>query len=89
MKLINTYTEASGLKINIIKYEVFFSRNIRNSIKEDLASIMGVHHVMGTRKYLGLSSMIRRSKKVTYQGSYGRKLIHGKVCRYQKQGKRS
>ncbi|KAI5410367.1 hypothetical protein KIW84_055752 [Lathyrus oleraceus] len=53
-----TKDEDLGQEINITKYEVFFSRNISNSAKEDLASIMGVRHVMGTGKYLGLPSRI-------------------------------
>lgn len=63
MKLLNTYANASGQKINLTKSEVFFSQNIRNLEKEDLTSIMRVRHVTGTRKYLGLPSMIGRSKK--------------------------
>lgn len=66
MKLLNTYAEASGQEINLKKYEVFFSRNISNPTEEDLARIMGVRHVMGTRKYLGLPSMISRSKKAIF-----------------------
>lgn len=63
MKLLNTYVDASG---NMTKSEVFFSHNISNPTKKDLISIMGVHHVMGTRKYLGLPSMIGRRKKATF-----------------------
>lgn len=42
MKLLNIYTLASGLEINLSKFEVFFSRNISRSAQEDIAKIMGV-----------------------------------------------
>ncbi|CAK8577706.1 unnamed protein product [Lathyrus sativus] len=66
MKVISTYVEASRQEINLNKSEVFFSCNISNLAKEDLARIMGVRHVLGTRKYLGFPSMIGRSKKETF-----------------------
>ncbi|KAI5383971.1 hypothetical protein KIW84_071092 [Lathyrus oleraceus] len=63
IKLLNTYAEASGKETNLTKSEVFFSRTISSPAKEDLARIMGVRHVMGTRKCLGFPSMIGRIKK--------------------------
>src|SRR4051812_17227110 len=66
MQIIKTYAEASGQEINLTKSEVFFSRNLSKPAQEDLASIMGVRHVLGTGNYLGLPSMIGRSKKATF-----------------------
>ncbi|XP_058741502.1 uncharacterized protein LOC131613882 [Vicia villosa] len=66
MKVIQTYAEASGQEINLTKLEVFFSRNLSKPAQEDLAGILGVCHVFGTGKYLGLPSMIGRSKKATF-----------------------
>ncbi|KAI5405235.1 hypothetical protein KIW84_052132 [Lathyrus oleraceus] len=60
------FRDASGQEINITKSEVFFSGNISNLAKEDLASIMRVRHMMGTEKYSGLPLMIGRSKKATF-----------------------
>jgi hypothetical protein len=71
MSLLDTYSAASGQEINLAKSEVFFSRNLSKAAQEDLSSIMGVKHVMGTGTYLGLPSMVGRSKKETfwfYQG---------------------
>ena len=34
--------------------------------QEDLAGIMGFHNVLGTRKYLGLPSMIQKSKEAPF-----------------------
>ncbi|XP_058770133.1 uncharacterized protein LOC131643821 [Vicia villosa] len=66
MKVINIYGMASGQEINLSKSEVFFSNNLSRPAQEDLASIMGVRHVLGTGKYLGLPSLIGRSKKATF-----------------------
>jgi hypothetical protein len=66
MSLLDTYGAASGQEINLSKSEVFFSRNLSKAAQEDLSGIMGVKHVMGTGTYLGLPSMIGRSKKATF-----------------------
>lgn len=66
MELLNTYVDASDQEINMNKSEVFFGWNLSKPAQEDIARIMGVRHVMGTRKYLGLPSMIGRSKKATF-----------------------
>ncbi|KAK2383934.1 hypothetical protein QL285_071338 [Trifolium repens] len=63
MNVLNIYAEASGQEINMSKSEVFFSRNISVAAQEDLSRFMGVRHVLGTSTYLGLPSMVGRSKK--------------------------
>jgi hypothetical protein len=66
MSILDTYSAASGQDINLSKSEVFFSRNLSKAAQEDLSGIMGVKHVMGTCTYLGLPSMVGRSKKATF-----------------------
>ncbi|KAK2365796.1 hypothetical protein QL285_079253 [Trifolium repens] len=66
LKILKTYEEASGQDINPQKSEVFISRNISQAGQEDLARILGVRHALGTGKYLGLPSMVGRSKKATF-----------------------
>ncbi|XP_058741052.1 uncharacterized protein LOC131613394 [Vicia villosa] len=66
MNILTTYTEATGQEINLSKSEVFFSRNLSGPTQEDLARLMGVKHVLGTGMYLGLPSMIDRSKKALF-----------------------
>jgi len=46
-----------------LKSEVFFSHNMSGASQEDLSRIIGVRHVIGTGKYLGLPSMIGRDKR--------------------------
>jgi hypothetical protein len=66
MEILKTYELASGQEINLSKSEVFFSRNLSRAGQEDLSNIMGVKHVLGTGTYLGLPSMVGRSKKETF-----------------------
>jgi hypothetical protein len=66
MEILKTYEDASGQEINLSKSEVFFSRNISRAAQEDLSNLMGVRHVMGTGTYLGMPSMVGRSKKATF-----------------------
>jgi hypothetical protein len=66
MYLLDIYSAVSGQEINLTKSEVFFSRNLSKAAQENLSGIMGVKHVMGTSTYLGLPSMVGRSKKATF-----------------------
>jgi hypothetical protein len=66
MSILDTYSAASGQEINLSKSELFFSRNLSKAAQEDLSSIMGVKHIMGTSTYLGLPSMVGRSIKATF-----------------------
>jgi hypothetical protein len=66
MEILKTYENASGQEINLSKSEIFFSRNISQAAQKDLSELMGVRHVMGTGTYLGVPSMVGRSKKATF-----------------------
>ncbi|GAU27143.1 hypothetical protein TSUD_104520 [Trifolium subterraneum] len=66
MDILKTYEDASGQEVNMAKSEVFFSRNLSSAAQEDLSRLMGVKHVLGTGTYLGLPSMVGRSKKNTF-----------------------
>jgi len=48
------------------KSEIFCSRNVLTTYHNNIARILGVQTVLGTGKYLGLPSMIGRSKKFTF-----------------------
>ncbi|KAK2360556.1 hypothetical protein QL285_085815 [Trifolium repens] len=66
MEILKTYEVASGQEINLSKSKVFFSQNLSRAGQEELSNIMGVKHVLGTGTYLGLPSMVGRSKKETF-----------------------
>jgi hypothetical protein len=60
--ILATYEKASGQAINLQKSELFCSRNMPNDLKNLIATTLGVGQVLGTGKYVGLSSMIGCSK---------------------------
>ncbi|GAU38215.1 hypothetical protein TSUD_226360 [Trifolium subterraneum] len=66
MRILHTYETASGQEVNLVKSEVFISRNMSQAAKEDLSRILGVKLVLGTGIYLGLPSMAGRSKKTIF-----------------------
>jgi hypothetical protein len=47
--------------------EVFFSKNVSDQIKFEVAAVLEVNIALGTGKYLGLPSMIGRSKKSLFK----------------------
>jgi len=65
--ILATYEAASGQAINLQKSEIFCSRNTPTDVKTDIANIMGVRQVLGTGKYLGVPSMVGRSKSSTFK----------------------
>lgn len=64
--ILSIYEKASGQAVNLQKSEFFCSRNVSRADHNNIANILGVHAVLGTGKYLGLPSMIGRSKKATF-----------------------
>jgi hypothetical protein len=64
--ILATYEVASGQSINLLKSELFCSRNVQTPLQNSIANILGVQQVLGTGKYLGLPSMIGRSRKATF-----------------------
>ncbi|GAU43422.1 hypothetical protein TSUD_334850 [Trifolium subterraneum] len=54
MRILHTYETASGQEVNLVKSEVFISRNMSHAAKEDLSRILGVKLVLGTGGGLGV-----------------------------------
>jgi len=65
-QILNQYEEASGQAISLPKSEIFYSRNVEKPIQQAITNILGVRAVLETGKYLGLPSMVGRSKKATF-----------------------
>ena len=64
--IISKYERASGQKVNLSKTEVVFSSSVDVERRNDIVSILGVQEVACQAKYLGLPTVIGRSKKVTF-----------------------
>ena len=60
------HEEASGQKINTDKSSLFFSRNTKEEKREEVKDILGSMQDTQPKKYLGLPSMIGRSKKQVF-----------------------
>lgn len=64
--LLNEYGASSGQAVNYQKSAIFFSSNVRRNIQEEIKNEIGVHKDIGESKYLGLPSLIGRSKKKVF-----------------------
>jgi hypothetical protein len=64
--ILRLYEEASGQAISLPKFEIFYSRNVSNALKQSITDIMGVQAVLGTDKYLGLPLMIGRNRMAVF-----------------------
>lgn len=56
----------SGQAINFQKSGIFFSANVRRDKQNEISEILGVHNYLRNSKYLGLPSLIGRSKKSVF-----------------------
>ena len=61
--LLNTYERLSGQSVNFQKSGIHFSSNVKQAVRSELSSILGVTNNLQDSKYLGLPSLIGRSKK--------------------------
>ncbi|CAL1410255.1 unnamed protein product [Linum trigynum] len=67
IEVLNTYKELSGQRVNLAKSAVCFSKNVSGPDREFLREILGVGAVGVHDKYLGISSLIARSKMATFR----------------------
>jgi hypothetical protein len=58
--ILATYEAALGQAINFQKAKIFCGRNVPANVQAFISNYLGVNVVLGTGKYLGLSSMIGR-----------------------------
>lgn len=63
MDLIASFSDASGLTLNLQKSSLFFSSNASNILKEEIKGILGMSEVKGSVQYLGLPALWGKSKK--------------------------
>ncbi|KAL8100581.1 hypothetical protein AgCh_032729 [Apium graveolens] len=66
MELLRTFKVAAGQKINLDKSSVFFSKNTRSSVKEEVLDSLGMQMADERSHYLGLPSLIGRNKNVVF-----------------------
>lgn len=61
--MLNKYEKLSGQSVNFQKSGVFFSTNVSHPKRNELPAILEVSNDLSTSKYLGLPSLVGRSKK--------------------------
>lgn len=61
--ILERYATISGQAVNFMKSGVFFSSNVRRDKREEISGILGVFNDITSSNYLGLPSLIGRSKK--------------------------
>ncbi|XP_075665752.1 uncharacterized protein LOC142635493 [Castanea sativa] len=65
--ILETYEHASSQKINREKTSLFFSRNTPQDLQEELKERFGAEVIKQHETYLGLPSLVGRSKKNTFR----------------------
>lgn len=65
LHLLNTFEQASGQKVNLLKSSVFFNSNVRNEVKEGLCQILQMGEANERSTYMGLPNMLGRNKSST------------------------
>lgn len=76
-EVLNRYEFFSGQAVNYQKSAIFFSSNVRTDKQSEIKNILQVHNGIGNSKYLGLPSLIGKSKKPVF--SYLKDKIWAKI----------
>jgi len=66
MRILSTYEEALGQKINKNKIILFFSSSAKENIREIIKGVLGVQEIKQYEKYFGLPSLVGRGKRACF-----------------------
>lgn len=67
MNLLKMYEEASGQVVNLQKSTLLFGANVRRNERQQIVATCHINTVAFSEKYLGLPTMIWRSKNESMQ----------------------
>ena len=67
LAILEQYVAASGQAINRQKTKLFFSRNTRTDVKQNIRNMMGARIMEDCEKYLGLPMVSGKSKVNTFK----------------------
>lgn len=62
-EVLKKYERLSGQAVNMQKSGIFFSANVRRDKQQEIKNLLGVQNDLSTGHYLGLPSLVGRSKK--------------------------
>lgn len=63
LTILQTFEMASGQKVNLLKYSIFFSSNIGQESRQQLCQLLQMVEVDGACTYLGIPNIMGRSKE--------------------------
>lgn len=66
-EVLHSYEIFSGQAVNYQKSAIFFSSNVRRDKQAEIRNLLGVFNSIENSKYLGLPSLIGRSKKLVFR----------------------
>lgn len=66
-QILKSYEHYSGHVVNFQKSGILFSSNVRRDKQAELKGLLGVHEDIRHSKYLGLPSLVGRSKKSVFK----------------------
>jgi hypothetical protein len=72
MTLVQQYVQASGQKLKNAKTAIYFCKNSSREFQRFIASSVGISATKGYEKYLGLPTMVGRSKIQTFASIHSR-----------------
>jgi hypothetical protein len=70
--ILEIYEKAFGQKINREKTSIFFSKYMKTAIRDQILSIVGVNSTQSYEKYIGIPTIIDRSKTCSFKSIQGR-----------------
>ena len=65
-RVLQVYEQSSGQKLNRLKTSLFFSPNTADELKESIKAMFGASEIRPHESYLGLPSLVGRSKSNTF-----------------------
>ena len=83
-EILRQYEEASGQRINLQKFATFFGKGTHDDMKGQLQNTLGIHNEALGERYLGLPTLVGRSKDGTFK--YVTECSKGKVNGLKGQG---
>lgn len=63
VKILDSYRKTFEQVVNLDKSMIFFSSNVERGVQEAIKGVFGIHRGMEGGNYLGLSSLIGKSKR--------------------------
>lgn len=65
--ILRAYESYSGQAVNFQKSTIFFSSNVRTNKQDEIKQALGVFSDLSNSRYIGLPSLIERSKKLVFR----------------------